>query len=45
MPIRVNSFMGKFGWFARKHFPTLASDAYLKLQFIIRCKYRDYQQM
>ena len=46
MPIRINSFMGKFGWFARKHFPMLASDAYLKLQFATRSKsqkaYCDY---
>ena len=46
MPIRVNSFMGKFGWFARKHFPMLASNAYLKLQFFTRRKsqkaYCDY---
>ena len=46
MPIRVNSFMGKFGWFARKHFPMLASNAYLKLQFVTRSKsqkaYCDY---
>ena len=46
MPIRVNSFMGKFGWFERKHFPMLASDAYLKLQFFTRSKsqkqYCDY---
>jgi hypothetical protein len=27
MPIKINSFMGKFGWFARKHFPILASEA------------------
>ena len=46
MPIRVNSFMGKFGWFARKHFPMLASNAYLKMQFVTRSKsqkaYCDY---
>ena len=46
MPIKVNSFMGKFGWFARKHFPMLASEAYLKLQFATRHKqqqdYIDY---
>jgi MoaA/NifB/PqqE/SkfB family radical SAM enzyme len=38
--------MGKFGWFARKHFPMLASNAYLKLQFVTRSKsqkaYCDY---
>lgn len=46
MPIKINSFMGKFGWFARKHFPMLASEAYLKLQFVTRHKsqqkYIDY---
>jgi hypothetical protein len=46
MPIKINSFMGKFGWFARKHFPMLASNAYLKLQFVTRSKsqkaYCDY---
>lgn len=46
MSIKINSFMGKFGWFMRKHFPRLASDAYLKLQFITRSKsqkaYTDY---
>jgi organic radical activating enzyme len=41
MPVRINSFMGKFGWFARKHFPTLASDAYLKLQFATRGKQQE----
>jgi len=38
MPIKVNSFMGKFGWFARKYFPMLASEMYLKLQFATRYK-------
>ena len=38
MPIQINSFMGKFGFFARQHFPMLASDAYLKLQFVTRGK-------
>ncbi|SES29399.1 4Fe-4S single cluster domain-containing protein [Butyrivibrio fibrisolvens] len=46
MPIRVNSFMGKLGWNARKYFPNLASNAYLKLQFVTRShsqkKYVDY---
>lgn len=30
--------MGKFGWNARRFFPKLASDAYLKLQFFTRHK-------
>ena len=38
MPIQINSFMGKFGFFARQHFPMLASNAYLKLQFATRGK-------
>ncbi len=46
MSIRINNFMGRFGWFMRKHFPNLASDAYLKLQFSRRRKlqkqYCDY---
>ncbi len=46
MPIRINSFMGKIGWNARIYFPNLASNAYLKLQFVTRGKaqkkYVDY---
>ena len=38
MSIKINSFLGKFGWFARKHFPNLASNAYLKLQFLTRSR-------
>ena len=38
MSIKVNSFMGKFGWFMRRRFPNLASNAYLKLQFVTRSK-------
>ena len=38
MSIQINSFMGKLGWYARTHFPNLASDAYLKLQFFTRSK-------
>lgn len=38
MPIRVNSFMGKIGWNARIYFPNLASNAYLKLQFLTRSR-------
>ncbi len=36
MSIRINNFLGKFGWYMRKHFPRLSSDAYLKLQFLTR---------
>ena len=38
MSIKINNFMGRFGWWMRKHFPTLSSDAYLKLQFAKRGK-------
>ena len=38
MSIRINSFMGKFGFWARVHFPMLSSNAYLKLQFATREK-------
>ncbi|MBR3127326.1 MAG: hypothetical protein IKF35_03625, partial [Solobacterium sp.] len=41
MPVRMNNFMGSFGWWARKHFPNLASNAYLKLQFSRRRKTQD----
>ena len=36
MPIKINNFMGKFGWNMRKYFPKLASGAYLTLQFLTR---------
>ena len=36
MSIKISSFMGRFGWAARKYFPNLASSAYLKLQFLTR---------
>ncbi|WP_026507046.1 radical SAM/SPASM domain-containing protein [Butyrivibrio sp. MC2013] len=46
MPIKINCFMGKLGWNARKYMPNLASGAYLKLQFLTRSraqkKYVDY---
>ncbi|MCR5674529.1 MAG: radical SAM protein [Lachnospiraceae bacterium] len=46
MSIRINNFMGKFGWNMRKYFPNLSSSAYLKLQFLTRSreqkKYCDY---
>lgn len=38
MPIKISSFLGKFGWNARKYFPMLASESYLKFQFITRGK-------
>ena len=38
MPVKVNNFLGKFGWNARKYFPNLASSAYLKMQFLTRGK-------
>ncbi len=41
MPVTINSFMGKFGWNARKYFPNLAAEAYLKLQFTTRRKTQD----
>ena len=36
MSIKINNFMGSFGWNMRKYFPMLASNAYLKLQFMKR---------
>ncbi len=46
MPIKINNFLGRLGWNARKYLPNLASDAYLKLQFLTRSKaqkeYCDY---
>ena len=36
MAIRISSFMGKFGFWARVKFPALAGEAYLKLQFFTR---------
>ncbi len=38
MPIQINNFLGRLGWNARKYFPNLASNAYLKLQFAQRGK-------
>lgn len=38
MSIRIHNFMGAFGWQMQKHFPMLASNAYLKLQFLSRKK-------
>ncbi|MBQ9549736.1 MAG: radical SAM protein [Lachnospiraceae bacterium] len=38
MPIKINNFLGRLGWNARKYLPNLASSAYLKLQFITRGK-------
>lgn len=43
MPIRMTNFAGRFGWNMRKYFPKLASESYLKLQFVTRGKkQRDY---
>ena len=36
MSIRISSFMGRFGFEARRIAPNLASGAYLKLQFAMR---------
>ena len=36
MSVRISSFLGKFGFWARVKFPALSSNAYLKLQFITR---------
>ncbi len=36
MPIKIDNFMGAFGWYARILFPKAASEAYLKLQFTKR---------
>ncbi|MBQ8592123.1 MAG: SPASM domain-containing protein [Lachnospiraceae bacterium] len=38
MPIRMTNFAGRFGWNMRKYFPKLASESYLKLQFVTRGK-------
>ena len=38
MSIRIHNFMGRFGWNARKYFPKLSSNWYLKLQFATRRK-------
>ena len=38
MAIRISSFLGKFGFWARVKFPKLSSEAYLKLQFVTRGK-------
>ncbi len=46
MSVRIHNFMGRFGWNARKYFPKLSSNWYLKLQFLTRRKlqkrYIDY---
>lgn len=41
MPIKIDNFMGAIGWNARKFFPKLASEAYLKLQFTTRRKQQE----
>lgn len=38
MPVRVHNFLGRLGWNARKYFPMLSSESYLKLQFVTRRK-------
>lgn len=38
MPVRIHTFAGKLGWNARKYIPRLASESYLKLQFLTRGK-------
>jgi len=38
MPIRIENFMGTIGFNARKFFPHLASEAYLKMMFLRRRK-------
>jgi len=38
MPVRVHNFLGRLGWNARKYLPWLASESYLKLQFVTRRK-------
>lgn len=38
MPIKIHNYAGWFGWNMRKYFPKLASEAYLKLQFVTRRK-------
>lgn len=38
MPIRIENFMGTFGFNARKYFPHLASELYLKMMFAKRRK-------
>ncbi|MCR5595352.1 MAG: radical SAM protein [Lachnospiraceae bacterium] len=46
MSIKIHNFMGRLGWNARKYFPQLSSNTYLKLQFARRRKlqkqYIDY---
>ncbi len=36
MPIRIENYMGTIGFNARKYFPRLASEAYLKMMFLRR---------
>ena len=38
MPVRIHNFLGSLGWNARKYLPGLASESYLKLQFVSRRK-------
>ena len=41
MSIKIHNFMGRLGWNMRKYFPSLSSNAYLKLQFARRRKLQD----
>ena len=41
MGIRISSFLGKFGFWARVKYPALSSEAYLKMQFITRRKMQE----
>ena len=38
MSIRVTNFLGTFGWEFKKKFPRVASESYLKMQFVTRRK-------
>ncbi len=43
MSVRISTYGGKLGWMARKYLPSVASEAYLKLQYIKRRKVsKDY---
>lgn len=46
MSVSISTYAGRLGWMARKYFPFLSSNAYLKLQYVKRRKisqeYIDY---
>lgn len=46
MSVSISTYAGRLGWMARKYFPCLSSNAYLKLQYVKRRKiskeYIDY---